>query len=173
MQKKSQYTSFITRECRLRGINIDVRDGVEEWRTQLHSSIELESQNALLNKVRQWKNEGILKVPLVEYVELLIPCILHLENRVGKKILTMILRKGMELCSTSKKKFIDELEVVFQWQILGSPTSPAHWTLPCEGRNDAELTTGKITSRNEMIWHMVRQSNTIIVTALPENHPVQ
>jgi hypothetical protein len=57
----------------------------------------------------------------------------------------------MELCSTSKKTSIDELEAVFQRQMLGSPTSPAHWTLPQEGRNDAELTTGKITGRNEMI----------------------
>jgi hypothetical protein len=38
-------------------------------------------------------------VPLVEFMELLIPCISHLENRVGEKILAMILRKGMELWS--------------------------------------------------------------------------
>jgi hypothetical protein len=63
--------------------------------------------------------------------------------------------------------------VVFQWQILGSPTSPAHWTLPCKGRNNAKLTTGKITSQNEMIWHMVHQSDTKKVTALPKKHPVQ
>jgi hypothetical protein len=87
--------------------------------------------------------------------------------------MTNILRKGMELCSTSKKKFIDEMEVVFQRQILSSPASPAHWTLPRKGRNNAELTTGKITGQNEMIWHMVHQSNMMIATALPENHPVQ
>jgi len=48
--------------------------------------------------------EGVLKIPLVEYVELLIPCILHLENRVGEKILTMILRKGLELWSEGPRK---------------------------------------------------------------------
>lgn len=47
IQKESQYTSFIARECRLRGIHIDVRDGVEEWQTQLRASIALESRNAL------------------------------------------------------------------------------------------------------------------------------
>jgi len=151
LQKKSQYTSFLVKECRLQGIPINITDGVEEWRAQLRASVTIECRLALLTRVREWKNKGILKVPLVEYIELLIPCILHLENRVGEKILTMILRKAIELCSTSKKTFIDDLEVVFQQQVLGSPYSPAHWTLPREGRNDAELTTGKITGRNEMI----------------------
>ncbi len=148
-QKKSQYTSFLVKECRLRGILINITDGVEEWRTQLRASVAIECRLALLTRVREWKNKGILKVPLVEYVELLIPCILHLENRVGEKILTMILWKAIELCSTSKKTFIDDLEVVFQQQVLGSPNSPAHWTLPREGRNDAELTTRKITGWDE------------------------
>jgi hypothetical protein len=50
----------------------------------------------------------------VEFIELLIPCILHLENRVGEKILTMVLRLGMELWQGPKKKYIEKLETVFQ-----------------------------------------------------------
>jgi len=41
--------------------------------------------------VRQWKEEGRETVPLVELVELLIPCILHLKNGVGEKMITIIL----------------------------------------------------------------------------------
>ncbi len=48
MQQESEYTSFIARECKLRGIQIDVEDGVEEWREQLRSSIGMESKIALL-----------------------------------------------------------------------------------------------------------------------------
>jgi len=136
--KKSMYTSFIAKECNLQGIQIDVREGVWVWRQQLRASVALEARINLLNKVRQWKNDGILIVPLVEFVELLILCILHLENRAGEKILTMILKNATELCGSSKKRFIDSLEAFFQMELLGSPTSPAHWTLPREGRNDLE-----------------------------------
>lgn len=68
----------------------------------------------------KWKDEGILKVPLVHYVEFLIPCILHLENRVGEKIVTMILRKGLELWQGPKLTYIKRMEVVFQRQVLRS-----------------------------------------------------
>jgi len=104
-------------------------------------------------------------------VELLIPCILHLENRVGEKLLTMILRKATELCSTSKKQFLDSLELFFQTEILGSPTSPAHWTLPREGRN--ESMTGIITGRNEMIRHMIKHVDSLIAVAFPPDHPLR
>jgi hypothetical protein len=41
-----------------------------------------------LEKVRQWNLDGRETVPLVEVVvELLFPCILHLENHVGEKII--------------------------------------------------------------------------------------
>jgi hypothetical protein len=54
-------------------------------------------------------------VPLVEFMELLIPCISHLENRVGEKILAMILRKGMELWSGAPwKNYFEDIEAVFQ-----------------------------------------------------------
>jgi len=169
--KKNLYTTLIAKECNLQGIHIDVREGVEEWRQQLRASVALEARIALLKKVRQWKHEGILKVPLIEFVELLIPCLLHLENRVGEKLLTMILRKATELCSTSKKQFLDSLELFFQTEILGSPTSPAHWTLPREGRN--ESMTGKITGRNEMIRHMIKHVDSLIAVAFPPDHPIR
>ncbi len=45
----------------------------------------------MLERVQIWKDEGRETVPLVEVIELLIPCILHLENRVGEKMITIIL----------------------------------------------------------------------------------
>jgi len=44
--------------------------------------------------VKKLHEDGRTTVPLVEFVEFLIPCILHLENRVGEKLITMILRHG-------------------------------------------------------------------------------
>jgi len=104
----------------LRGIRINIQDGVDEWRHELRISIAMESKILLLRKVRQWKQEGILTISLVEFVELLIPCILHLENHVGEKILTMILRKGLELFHGPKKGYFESLEALFQKRILGT-----------------------------------------------------
>jgi hypothetical protein len=56
--------------------------------------------------------------------------------------------------------------------MLGSPTSPAHWTLPREGRNESELMTGKITGRNEMIQHMIKHADSLIAVAFPPDHPI-
>jgi hypothetical protein len=46
-----------------------MQDGVEEWHAQLLHSTAMESEIILLNKVRKWTNENILKVPLVHYLE--------------------------------------------------------------------------------------------------------
>jgi hypothetical protein len=58
----------------------------------------------------------------------------------------MILRKGLELwLEGPRKRKIETMEILFQQQILGSPTSPAHWSLPHEGGNDSDLSIGQIT----------------------------
>jgi hypothetical protein len=55
---------------------------------------------------------------------------LALRKQDWGKILTMLLRKGLELWSEGpRKRYIECMEILFQQQILGSPTSPAHWSL--------------------------------------------
>jgi len=103
-QASNEYISFIAAECRLRGIKINIQEDVEQWRDRLRASLVTESKIALLYKIKKWKVDGVKRISLVEYVELLIPCILHLENRVGEKIITMILRKGLEFWNGPKKK---------------------------------------------------------------------
>jgi len=49
---------------------------------------------------------------------LLIPGILHLENRVGEKIVTTIVRKGFELYGGSVTNFVKILQEVLQTQVL-------------------------------------------------------
>jgi hypothetical protein len=62
---------------------------VEEWQSILRESVIMEAKISCLLKVWQWKTDGVETVPLVEVVELLIPCILHLENHVGEKVITI------------------------------------------------------------------------------------
>ena len=78
--KRREYTQFIARECKLRKLQLN-GSNVDEWREMLHVCVKYEKRIQFLLTVRQWHQEGIEKVPLVEIIELLVPCILHLENR--------------------------------------------------------------------------------------------
>ncbi len=53
-------------------------------------------------------------------MELLIPCILHLENRIGEKIITIIIRKGLDAYHGRKEEYIKSIESVFQTKVLGT-----------------------------------------------------
>jgi hypothetical protein len=126
-QAANEYISFIVRECRIRGIRINFDDNVDEWRDKLRQSLAMESKIALLMKIKQSKEEGIKRAPLVEFVELLIPCILHLENRVGEKIITMILRiygvdQKRNIWNTWRKLFRPKY-LVLRFHL---PTGPFH-----------------------------------------------
>jgi hypothetical protein len=83
-EKQRQYSQFIARECILCGIRLHGTQ-VEEWRAMLRISTAMEKCIYFLEKVRMWNDQGRETVPLVEVVELPIPCILHLENRIGEK----------------------------------------------------------------------------------------
>jgi hypothetical protein len=80
---------FISRKCILRGI--PVTGTVSDWQSALKSAMVMEKLIELLDTVKQWYDSGWTEVPLVEVIELIIPCILHLENRVNEKIVTTIL----------------------------------------------------------------------------------
>jgi hypothetical protein len=71
-----------------------------------------------------------------------LPCILHLENRNGIKILSMLLVEGL---SNAKKKllftnvkaegsrvsqFIAHVECIINQSILGTPNDPCQWMCP-------------------------------------------
>lgn len=79
--------------------------------------------------IKAWNDKGHECVPLVEVVELLTPCILHLENRIGEKIITIILRKGLHSYQGEKQEYIYMIQDTFWTKILGLDASPSHWCL--------------------------------------------
>jgi hypothetical protein len=90
LQKQRLYTQFIAKECTLCGLQLQGTH-VEECSNLLHSSVEMEKIISVLEKVKEWNCQGRETVPLAEVMELITPCILHLENRVGEKVITIIL----------------------------------------------------------------------------------
>jgi hypothetical protein len=70
--KKNARSVVIARECILRGIPIQGKS-LEEWREALLAVVEVERRIIFLRKVQKWYEEGRTTVPLVEFIEFLIP----------------------------------------------------------------------------------------------------
>jgi hypothetical protein len=64
--------------------------------------------------VRKWVHDRKKNVPLVEVIELLVPCVLHFENHVGEKIITVILRRFLGGWVWVKMVFFCKMESTFQ-----------------------------------------------------------
>lgn len=133
-EKLKEYTQFILQECYIRGIPL-IGSNLKDWRVALRSCICMENKIKLLQQVKDWQKSGRTTVPLVEVVELLIPCILHLESRSAKKIITMILWFGFNkfMGSTSSDAsataFLTSIQDAFQKLILGTVDCPSQWKL--------------------------------------------
>jgi hypothetical protein len=168
--KKNEYIQFIAKECRIRNIQI-MGSSVLEWRDALKECVSVERQLHLLTKLKEWHGLGQEQIPLIPYIELLIPCILHLENRVGEKIITMILRKGLDLCTEAGTNYLDRIQSLFQRSILGSEQSPAHWKLRYSKDATGIITIDPIQERNSIVRAMLDAVDEIIIAAIPESHP--
>ena len=132
----------------MRGIQIDVSNNVENMQSALRLAVAMEKYIKFLENVRQWSDSGREFVPLVELVELLIPCILHLENRVGEKIISIIIKKGTDLYDLGRKEdFIEQLSKTFQTQVFGTVESPSQWKLRYS-KDGGHLTLYAIQLRN-------------------------
>jgi hypothetical protein len=82
----------------------------------------MEKRIKYLRQVERWNEIGRKTVPLVEVVELLIPCVLHLENRFNHFMGT----SSSDLAATN---FISSVQDVIQKQVLRTQVSPSQWKL--------------------------------------------
>jgi len=163
-EKQRQYTQFIARECNLHGLQLHGRQ-VEEWRTMLRSSIVVERLILILDKVRVWKAQGREGVALVEVVELLIPCILHLENRIGEKMITIILRKGLNDFRGSKEEYMKHMDELFKTKFLGSDASPLQWRLPFSKDLENNIVLNHIQLQNNVVRCIMKEMDVIVEKA--------
>jgi hypothetical protein len=129
-EKQKQYANFIARKCIIQGLQIVSCDN--EWRSLLRESVAMEKYIDFWETVRKWNEDGHETVPLIEVLELFIPCILHLENRVGEKMITAVLRKALDLHnSRPKEQFARQLQHILHTKVFGTAISPSQWRLQC------------------------------------------
>jgi hypothetical protein len=131
----------------------------------------MENRIKCLKQIREWHNKGRATVPLVEAVEILIPCVLHLENRANEKIITTILRYGfnsfMGSCTSqaTAQSWILSMQDVIQTEVLGTTESPSRWKIRWSKTNDG-IQIDNIQVRNQVARKLLQKVDRIIERAV-------
>jgi hypothetical protein len=129
------YSRYLTMDLMLR--DLDTSGGIEERRERLQDSLVLEYsysslQSAINHGTKGTENALFIMINAV-------PCILHMENRVGLKILTRLLMAGLDNAkkgllyadenSVNERMllFIKGVENVLNTQAWGTVESPSQW----------------------------------------------
>jgi hypothetical protein len=86
---------------------------LDDWRTALQECVALEKALTHLEMVKKWHESGLVIIPLVDVIEILIPCILHSEYHVGEKIITILLWRQQDQYIGSKMDFLDNMDRFF------------------------------------------------------------
>jgi hypothetical protein len=158
--KVREYTQFISRECRTRLLSCHGR--LEDWWMALFQSVQMERSIESLEKVKQWHEQGRETAPLVEVIELLIPCILHLEYHVTEKVLTILFRRKLNEFHGPKIEFLNAIETVLQTAVLGTIPSPSHWRLKHSKDANGQIILDPIQVRNQIGRKMIKKIDVLL-----------
>jgi hypothetical protein len=125
------FITLLNKELKLRKLR---RHGtVEENRSQLKSHLMIEERLRRLQEAIQRTDEG--KEAALLLIKQVVLCIMHAENRVGEKIITVLLSIGAALhqserASDSLARYAENVEHLVQKRILGTERRPKLWWLP-------------------------------------------
>lgn len=107
-----------------------------------------------------------------------IPCILHMENRVGLKVLTVLLIEGLSNAKkalifrnvTSETNRVEEffmaIQNVVNTEILGDGYNPTQWQCP---REDQGKAVGTITLDNTRVRKIMNSLDLLLAVCFPES----
>jgi hypothetical protein len=164
--ERQGFSRLLTDELILRGL--DVSGTLEERRKILCESMESESTISRLSKEI---SHGEVKEGAYFYLMQTLPCVLHMENRNGIKLLGMALIEG--LSNTKKKllyldvsaegtrvsRFITDIQNLINTSIIGTNADPCQWVCPFDSRTKE---IGPITMDNMRTWHIIDSFDLII-----------
>lgn len=167
------YSRLLTNESILRGISID--GSMETRRERLRVALKDEATIARLSKEI---SHGEVKEGAYFVLMSTLPCVLHMENRNGIKILTMLLIEGL---SNAKKRelyidvnaegtrvtrFVSDMENLINQSILGTPDDPCQWMCPFDSKKK-EL--GPITMDNVRTRRIIDALDIMVDACVTDN----
>jgi hypothetical protein len=137
LAEQMAFSAFLTDELQLRGLS--VTGNLERRRERLRDSFRKEA--ACIEQIEELEH-GQQRNGALFLLMQAIPCILHMENRVGIKVITMLLIRGLSNVkegilysqhkSMSKRieMYIEDVTKIVSTKILGDEDGPAQWNFP-------------------------------------------
>ena len=140
---RREYAKILTNDLSVR--DLDLGGSLEDRQKRLKASHVKEWwYHQAMRVTDQFKNSD--KTTALVYMMDAVPCILHMENRMGLKLLTMLLREGLEHVknqelpwidqtkdggmATNVQDFQDMLNQKINSTVLGSDDMPTQWQIP-------------------------------------------
>jgi hypothetical protein len=125
------FNTLINKELRLRGL--PPGGTVEEQRSCLRSHLMIEQRLLRIRAAIERTQEG--KEAVLLLIKQIVPCIMHGENRVEGKIITLLLAIGAigyqrERHSNCLSLYVESTQLLVQMLILGTITRPKLWRFP-------------------------------------------
>ena len=181
IEETMSFSSLLTKEMRLRNKST-LRKTLEQMQEELKQCLEVEKR---MDELMKLICESSTRKEAMARIITFVPCIMHCENRVGIKLLTMLLIEGLSnfqganfahLASTRSQKereqlFVESIEKEISGNILGSYGNEAQWNLPVERRSngdDSSLFIGTINMENYKVRKIIDNIENIIETCIPE-----
>jgi hypothetical protein len=93
-----------------------------------------------------------------------VPCILHLENQCGEKIVKMLLMDTIQLTTKSDQQqleLINRVEQVVNNCILGQPWRPSNWRVPVLKSDSSKRVITDITMPNQHVRKFIKELHLI------------
>ena len=163
---RQTFSALVRNELILRGLNVN--GNLEARRERLRHALQGEST---INRLSKEIAHGEVREGAYFLLMQPLPCVLHMENRNGIKLLTMVVLEGL---SNVKKKllytdingegrrlsqYISEVERIVNRSILGTEDDPCQWMCPFHS-NKKEL--GPITMDNVRTRRIIDALDTIV-----------
>ena len=170
--KRLEYARFITNDLVVRELDV-------------HGTLEQRQRRLKAHHVKEWIYYQAKKVlddykqsktaTAIVYMMDTVPCILHMENRMGIKILTMCLRHGLASAKVKEfdwmpeeydnseikrcNHFIKRVQKCMNQSILGTSDMPTQWKAPYEKK---KRKLGTITMDNVRIRRMLPKFDELV-----------
>jgi hypothetical protein len=177
--EKMEYANLIGADLTLRGLDA-ISGTLSERRERLRQHLVSEWSYTKLRDAMEHGTKGndVALFLLIDAV----PCILHLENRVGIKILTRLLTMGLghalaghtflEVSATSQNKrmaaYFVEVNRIVNCEILGTASNPSQWDCP---RDERKRELGPITMDNVKTRKIIDDIETLVYACIPPDNP--
>jgi len=136
---------------------------VHDKRQYLRNLVTVEDN--VLNMKRTLEHEEACKALLL--LDYAIPCILHMENRCGEKIVTLLLnemmRKGYELDEAQRISLIERTEKFINANITGDEAVSGQWRIPL---SDDKKSLASVTMSNPVARNFMNKLDALVVEIL-------